>query len=55
MILLCSISNNILNDPSKKLQEGDIFSIRRYGKYKYIGIIKQTKSGNFLLEVKKYI
>ena len=40
---------------SKKMEIGDIFSIRRYGKYKYLGIIKTTKSGNLVIKVNKYI
>ena len=28
------------------LKENDIFSIKKYGKYKYINIIKNTKSPN---------
>ena len=43
-----------INQPSKILQEGDIFSIRRYGKYKYKGIIGTTKKGNFVVKCLKY-
>jgi len=38
-----------------ELKENDIFSIRRYGKYKYTGIIKETKKGNYLIKCLKYI
>ena len=37
------------------LKENDVFSIRRYGKYKFIGIIKDTKKGNYLIKFNKYI
>ena len=37
------------------LVEGDTFSIRRFGKYKYSGIIKDTKKGNYLIKILKYI
>ena len=37
------------------LNEFDIFSIRKYGKYKYAGIIKNTKKGNYLIKILKYI
>ena len=37
------------------LKENDIFSIRKYGKYRYIGIIKNTKKGNFIIKINKYI
>ena len=38
-----------------ELKENDTFSIRRFGKYKYIGVIKETKKGNFLIKCLKYI
>ena len=38
-----------------KLNEGDIFSIRKIGKFKYTGIIKNTKKGNYLIKCLKYI
>ena len=38
-----------------ELKENDIFSIRRHGKYKYQGIIKETKKSNLLIKVLKYI
>ena len=36
------------------LNENDIFSIRKYGKYKFIGIIKESKKGNYLIKCYKY-
>ena len=45
----------VLSNPSKKIIEGDIFSIRKYGKYKYIGVLKNTKNDNLILLIKKYI
>ena len=38
-----------------ELKENDTFSIRRFGKYKYCGIIKETKKGNYLIKCLKYI
>ncbi len=38
-----------------ELKENDTFSIRRFGKYKFSGIIKETKKGNFLIKCLKYI
>ncbi len=40
--------------PTRTLHEQDIFSIRKYGKYKYIGIKKNTKKGGFIIEVLQY-
>lgn len=37
------------------LSEGDTFSIRKYGKYKYAGIIKNTKKNNYLIKCLQYI
>ena len=49
------LNYNILTNYSKKLINGDIFSIRKHGKYKYIGIEKNTKNGNFIIKINKYI
>lgn len=38
-----------------ELKENDTFSIRRFGKYKYTGIIKETKKANYLIKCLKYI
>ena len=38
-----------------ELKENDTFSIKRYGKYKYSGILKETKKGNYLIKCLKYI
>lgn len=38
---------------TRELHEGDIFSIRRYGKYKYKGIKKPTKKG-YIIEILQY-
>ncbi len=45
----------LLKDYSKTLKEEDVFSIRKVGKFKYIGIIKNTKSNNYIINIKKYI
>ena len=48
------LNYDILKNNSYQLKENDIFSIRRYGKYQYIGIKKETKSKNYIIEKKKY-
>jgi RNA-binding protein YlmH len=40
--------------PTRILREGDTFSIRRVGKYKYSGIIKNTKKGGYIIEILAY-
>ncbi|MBR1377470.1 MAG: hypothetical protein IJ565_06655 [Bacilli bacterium] len=48
------LNYNVLTNKSYILKENDIFSIRRYGKYKYIGIKKTTKKDNIVISLKKY-
>ena len=36
------------------LKENDIFSIRRYGKYKYMGVINNTKKDNMVIKILMY-
>ena len=40
---------------SYNLKENDIFSIRRYGKYKYMGVINTTKKDNIVVKIDKYM
>ena len=37
------------------LKPNDIFSIKKYGKYKFIGIIKATKKDNYIIKYQKYL
>lgn len=37
------------------LIENDIFSIKKHGKYKFIGIVKESKKGNYIIKCLKYI
>lgn len=49
------LNNEVLKNLSYNLKENDTFSIRKIGKFKYIGIIKTTKSNNYIVKVLKYI
>lgn len=49
------VNYEILNKNSYILHENDIFSVRKYGKYKYIGVINHTKKDNLVIEYLKYI
>lgn len=49
------VNYEVLTKNSYILKENDIFSIRRYGKYKYIGIINNTKKNNLVIKCFKYI
>lgn len=46
---------DLLKDSAKAINENDIFSIRRYGKYKFSGIINTTKKDNLIIKILKYI
>jgi len=49
------LNYEILNKSSYILKENDIFSIRKYGKYKFIGIEKNTKKNNYIIKYLKYV
>ena len=45
----------LLKDGTKNIHENDTFSIRKYGKYKFIKIKGNTKKNNLILKIYKYI
>ena len=49
------LNHDLLKNNSYILKPGDIFSIRRFGKYNYIGIIKNTKKDNYIIKCLKYL
>lgn len=49
------LNYDYLKNSDYKLKEGDTFSIKRIGKFKYQGIKKSTKSNKFVLIIKQYI
>ena len=49
------INYNYLTNNSYVLHDGDIFSIRKFGKYKFVGIVKTTKKDNYIIKYLKYI
>ena len=49
------LNHEILKNLSYTLKENDTFSIRKIGKFKYIGVIKTTKSNNYIVKVLKYL
>lgn len=48
------LNYDYLKNTDYKLKEGDTFSIKRIGKFKYMGIIKNTKSDHLIIKVLKY-
>ena len=49
------LNYDFLKDSSYKLKDGDVFSIKRIGKFKYNGILKNTKSNHLIIEVLKHL
>ena len=49
------LNYELLTKPIYMLKENDIFSIRKYGKYKFNGIINETKKGNIIVNILKYV
>lgn len=49
------INYEILNKSTYVLKENDIFSIRKYGKYKFLCVKNKTKNNNLVIKYLKYI
>lgn len=49
------INYEVLTRNSYVLKEDDVFSIRSYGKYKFIGVINSTKKNNLVIKYLKYL
>lgn len=49
------LNYEVLSKINYNLNTSDIFSIRKYGKYKYGGIIKTSKKDNYIIKLYKYI
>lgn len=48
------LNYNIELKPTRVLRENDVFSIKRVGKYKFGGIIKNTKKGGYIVLILMY-
>ena len=49
------VNYKTITNGSYNLRDYDVFSIRRCGKYKYMGVIKNTKKDNYIIKILKYI
>ena len=49
------LNHELLKRTDYKLKDGDIFSIRKFGKYKFIKVNNTTKKDNFVIEINKYL
>ena len=45
----------VQTDPSRKLKEGDVFSVRGKGKFRYRGERGVSKKGKMILEIDRYL
>lgn len=50
-----TLNGRINERNSMTLKEGDIFSVRGYGKFKYCGSGNETRKGRIYIHVKKYV
>lgn len=48
------VNYEYLKKSDYKLKENDVFSVKGIGKYKYMGLIKKTKSNNCIVSIYKY-
>lgn len=51
VILNCEILTKI----STNLKENDTFSVRKFGKYKFVGVVNHTKKDNLVINYLKYL
>ena len=49
------LNYDLLKNNSYKLKENDIFSVKRFGKYRFNRIINSTKKDNLIIIIDKYI
>jgi len=49
------LNYELLTKPTYMLKENDIFSIRKYGKYKFLGEINRTKKESLVVKYLKYV
>ena len=52
---LVIVNYNVVTNGDYTLKELDVFSIKRYGKYKYMGIVKTTKKDNYIIKILRYL
>ena len=49
------VNYKVLANNSYVFRDGDIFSIRKFGKYKFSGVVKMTKKDNYVICCYKYL
>jgi RNA-binding protein YlmH len=49
------LNYDVLTKYDYKLKEGDIFSIRKVGKYRFDQVLKMTKQDHYIIQISRYI
>ena len=49
------VNYDIITNGNYILKDGDVFSIRKFGKYKFMGVVKKTKKDNYIIKINKYL
>lgn len=49
------LNYEVCHKTNYNLNNNDIFSIRKYGKYRFDGVLKNTKKDNYIIKMSKYI
>ena len=49
------LNYDVLSNGSYQLKDNDVFSVRRYGKFKFINVKGTTKKDNYIINYIKYI
>lgn len=49
------LNYQVCHKTNYNLNDNDIFSIRKYGKYRFDGVVKNTKKDNYIIKISKYI
>ncbi|MBQ8137007.1 MAG: hypothetical protein IJ174_06200, partial [Clostridia bacterium] len=49
------VAGQVCLDPSRKLREGEVFSIRGTGKFRYLGLRGASKKGRLYLEIERWM
>lgn len=52
---LCQINYEICTNKSYMLKQNDIISIKKYGRYMFNGVIRHSKKGKPVVEIKKWV
>ena len=49
------LNYDYLKEMDYKLKDGDVFSIRKIGKYQFHGILRMTKANHYVVELYRYL